>query len=266
VAELTFPQLSSGATAQFPLRKLSSYHVVLNTTEDGESFSYFDPTSGRVFWNLSLTSLMSTEVSLLQSLFEQCYGRWAAFLFLDPTDNLFSSSVDLLNTAWSAPAGLTVSAGAGDPMGGLGAFQITNGSQVASNFGQTLQVPPNYIYTFSTFVLASAPTKVSLVRSSETEEAVDVVSVNTGWTRVASQKQLTNPGSSVTFGLSLEPGQQICVFGLQSEAQPEASEFYRPTYSTGGIYPNAHFAMDALTISADAPGQYSTSISIEATR
>lgn len=135
-----------------------------------------------------------------------------------------------------------------------------------ATFGQSLAAPPNFTYVFSAFVQASAPASCSLVRSGPSEEVLEAVSLPTQWTRVTSTKQLTSPGSSVTFGFQLAPGQQMQVFGPQLEAQPEASEYYRPTYGSGGVYPNAYFTMDAMTVTADAPGQFSTLISIEATR
>lgn len=262
----TFPQLSSGSIAQFPLAKWLTYHVVLNTTEDGQSFSYYDPTSGRVFWNLSFTNLTQTEASQLQELYDGCLGRWAPFLFLDPTDNLLSYSADLTNAVWSAPPGVTVTAQIADPLGGTGAFQLTNQSQAVAIFNQTIAAPPNYSYAFSAFVRANSSGMCSLVTGGNGDEAAEQVSLTTNWARVSTSPELATSGASVSFGFQLQPGQLIQVFGPQCEAQPEPSEYYRPTYGTGGVYTNAYFAMEAFTVSADAPGQFSTLISIEATR
>ncbi len=243
-----------------------SYHVVLNTTEDGENFSYFDPTSGLMFWNLSLTNLTQAEVTALETLFAGCYGRWASFLFMDPTDNLLGYSADLTNPVWTLPPEMAIAGDIADPQGGTGAFQITNQSQVVATFGQSLGTPPNFTYAFSAFVRATSSGSCYMIRSGNSEEISAAVSLTTQWTRISSNGQLTNPGSSVMFGFQLQPGQQIQVFGLQCEAQPAASESYRPTYGRGGVYANAYFAMEALTVSADAPGLFSTLISIEATR
>lgn len=239
---------------------------MLNTTEDGENLAYLDPTSGIAVWNLMLTNLTQAEVAQLEALYAGCFGRWASFTFLDPTDNLLSYSGNLTSSVWTVPPGVTVRTGTSDPQGGTGACAITNQSQVAAIFGQTLAAPPNFTYAFSVFVRAASPANFSLVRTGDTEQVLESASLSTQWTRVQSTEQLKKSGSSVTFGIQLQPGQQIQVYGMQCEAQPEPSEFYRPTYGIGGLYSNAYFAMEALTVSADSPGQYSTFVSIEAAR
>jgi len=58
------------------------------------------------------------------------------------------------------------------------------------------------------------------------------------------------------------PGQQVTVYGLQLEAQLQPSR-YRPTRGMGGVYSNAHWAVDELPVMAQAPNLFSTSFSIE---
>ncbi len=59
-------------------------------------------------------------------------------------------------------------------------------------------------------------------------------------------------------------GQQVQVFGPQLEAQIEPSR-YRPTTAQGGVYANAHWAVDQLPIAAEAPNLFSTQFIIETT-
>src|SRR5271154_2484239 len=111
MSKLVFPQLSTGALAQFPIRKSNSVHTVTNVLEDGTVLAYADPNSGCLRWDLSYAALSSLEVSALQSLFESSSGRWAPFTFIDPTGNMFGFSADLTAPAWQTQGLLTVQTG-----------------------------------------------------------------------------------------------------------------------------------------------------------
>lgn len=103
---------------------------------------------------------------------------------------------------------------------------------------------------------------VTLIRRGSAMQ--DETSVPTGpnWTRVVSSGQLNDPGAGITIGLSLAPGQQVQIYGPQLEAQIAPSR-YRPTAQSGGVYSNAHWAIEQLSVTALAPSVFSTVLSIE---
>jgi hypothetical protein len=88
------------------------------------------------------------------------------------------------------------------------------------------------------------------------------VPVNPGWSRVVSSGQLNDPGTTFTVGISVPAGQRVELYGVQLEAQISPSR-YRPTTHTAGVYSNAHWGVDELTVVAGAPNLFSTSFSIE---
>src|SRR5271156_3756736 len=161
-----FPQLSTGALAQFPIQKSSSVHTVTNVLEDGTILAYADPNSGCLRWDLSYAALSTLEVAALQSLFDSCSGRWAPFTFIDPTGNIFGFSTDLTAAVWQTQGLITIQTGVSDPLGGLAAFNLTNTGQVPLDFVQTVNAPASFTYCCSAYVQGNSTTSVTLVRES----------------------------------------------------------------------------------------------------
>jgi hypothetical protein len=67
--------------------------------------------------------------------------------------------------------------------------------------------------------------------------------------------------TSVTFGAQLDAGATVDLFGMQVEAQPAASA-YKMTGESGGVYTNARFVEDALTVTAESTDVYNATIGI----
>jgi hypothetical protein len=262
MSSLAFPQLSTGAVTQYPIQKTRSLHVIVNALEDGSSISYLDPTSGNIRWDMRLSAISLAEMQAIQALFNNCYGPWSGFVFLDPTDNLLSASANLLDSSWEAPTGLTVVAGASDPFGGTTAFTLTNGSQTAAALTQALSSPATYMYTFSVYLSASAAASVVLVSQSASEQVSQTFQIGPTWTRVAASLPLTVVSDTWSLGIQLQPGQQVQAFGPQLDAQPSASS-YRQTTGAGGIYADTHWALDALAFVITGPDEFSTQITLE---
>ena len=257
-----FPQLSTGALAQFPIRKSTSVHTVTNALEDGTVLAYADPNSGCLRWDLSYAALNSVEVAALQSLFDNCSGRWAPFTFIDPTGNMLGFSLDLTAAVWQTQGLMTVQTGVSDPLGGVAAFNLTNNGQVPLDFGQTINAPAAFKYCCSAYVQGTSATSTTLVRKSTLEIAQDQREVGTAWTRIASSSQLTQDADNFVAAVRLLPGQQLALFGLQLEPQLVPSR-YRATAAQGGVYPNAHWSSDQIAFVETAPGVFSTNASVE---
>lgn len=262
MANLFYPQLASGAVAQYPLRKIRTARTVKNILMDGSMILFSDPDGARLIWELEYVNLSDSDIQALQNHFNVCAGPFHGFTFIDPTDNMLVSSSDLTTSSWVTPGLIQVVAGIADPTGGNDAFSLTNAGQSNQEITQTLNVPSGYQYCFSIFVSASNETAVTLIRRGGTTQ--DEISAATGpnWSRVVSSGQLNDSAVGFTIGLTLAPGQQVQVFAPQLEAQIAPSR-YRPTLTTGGVYSNAHWAIEQLNITALAPSVYSTVLSIE---
>jgi hypothetical protein len=262
MANLCYPQLMSGSLAQYPIQKSRIVRTVKNVLPDGSMYLFPDPRGSHLMWHLEYVELSQVEIAQLQSLFAACSGPFRAFTFLDPTDNLLSWTSDLTNAAWSKSPTVQVTAGYADAFGGTGAFLIVNNGQAPAGISQTIATPANYQYCFSAYVHSDQRVNVTLTRSGSTATAAISQAATPSWTRVVSAGQLNDSSTAFTVTLSVDPGQQVEVCGLQLDAQPAPSR-YRATGRQSGVYANAHWGVDQLAVMATYPGQFTTAFSIE---
>lgn len=262
MANLFFPQLTSGALAQYPIRKVRLARTVKNVLPDGSMILFSDPNGTQLLWQLSYTELSDADIQALQNHFSACVGPFHAFTFIDPTDNMLVSSTNFAALPWNASGLIRITSDAIDPAGGTAAFTLTNTGQTAQQITQSFEVPSGYQYCFSIYATSSSPTAITMLRQGSASQAQDSVSVGSDWSRIVSSGRLTDTGVGLTIGIALAPGQQVQLYGPQLEAQVVPSR-YRPTAQTGGVYANAHWATDQLSITANAPNLSSTAFSIE---
>ena len=212
-------------------------------------------------WELSYSGLSQVDAQALQSHFSACLGPLRAFTFIDPTDNMLVASGDFTSASWQKGA-IQITSGVVDPQGGSQATVLTNTSQANQQIVQTLNVPANYQYCLSAYMTCTQAATIALVRSGSTASDPTSLSIGPSWTRRVSSGRLNDPGTTLTAGMILAPGQQVTVYGMQLEAQLQPSR-YRSTGQVGGVYPTAHWATDELGLVATAPNLYSTTFSIE---
>src|ERR1035438_2850764 len=98
---LVFPQLSTGASALYPLKKTSRQRTVVNTLGDGSTNVYADPDAASLGWELQAKGLTAAEWGAIEALFEATSGMWQPFTFLDPVGNLLAESEDFGASAWA---------------------------------------------------------------------------------------------------------------------------------------------------------------------
>ena len=261
MANLFFPQLSSGAVVQYPIKKINISRSVENILPDGSVILYADPSGWMLNWELTYSELNNSDIALLQTHFANCAGPFHAFTFIDPTDNMLVSSEDLTNAAWLNQGVMPVSGSAADPIGGTAAFTVTNTTQAPQSITQTLNVPAGYYYCLSLYACSSAQTSLTLTRQGPNVSQADVVSVGPTWNRFVSTGRLSDSGIGFTAGFALPAGEQVQIYGVQLEAQPAPSR-YRATAQSGGVYPSAHWVSDQLTVIAQGVNQFSSSFSI----
>jgi hypothetical protein len=261
MADLFYPQLSSGALAQYPIRKVRMVRTIKNVLPDGSMVLFPDPDGAQLVWQLAYTELSDVDVQALEAHFAACVGPFHAFTFIDPTDNMLASSSDLTASPWVAPASVHVIGGAADPEGGTGAFTVTNTGQTYQGITQALQVPSGYQYCFSVYAMSANPSAITIVSQGASANNQTGVATGPSWSRVASGGKLNDTGVGLTIGINLAPGEQVQLYGPQLEAQVVASR-YRPT-GPGGVYANAHWGTDQLVITAEAPSLSSATFTIE---
>lgn len=255
---LVFPQLSTGASALYPVLKQRRKRTVVNVLGDGSKDVFADTDFALVEWELHAIGLTASEWSAIDSFLQQTLGKWQTFTFLDPTGNLFAESETLSSAAWSTGALIELTAGVADPLGTTRATTLTNAGAGAEGVSQTLAVPGDYQYCLSAWIRSSAGASVVLTAGSGSQ----TVAASPLWSRaVLSANAGLSGATSVAFGLQIPSGASVDVFGLQVEAQLAPSD-YKTTGTSGGVYPQARFATDQVTVTAQGTDVYDAIIRI----
>ena len=144
-----FPQLSSGATGQFPVTRQRVARTVVNQSCQGYQFKLADSAAAITEWRLAFAELDEQELAALEALFQSVEGSLTPFTFLDPTDNLLAWSGQLSQAVWQADPLLAVTGGAADPMGGTGAYQVSNPTSATLSLQQSINAPACLDYCLS---------------------------------------------------------------------------------------------------------------------
>ena len=108
---LYFPQLPSGATGQYPIKKTGNQRTIISSAPDGHAFKLADSGAVLVEWQLQYQNLTDAEINVLEQFFLACDGQLIAFAFADPVGNLLAWSEALDQPVWEASTLLQVTGG-----------------------------------------------------------------------------------------------------------------------------------------------------------
>ena len=236
--------MTTGALAQFPVKKSNRLRTFINTMADGSVVKLADPAGALTEWQLQYSNLSDAEAAALQQFFLSMEGSLNVFTFLDPTANLLAWSDQLTNDVWTADPFAGLAGGVADPLGGNNGWTLSNSGEAPQGISQTLNAPGGYTYCLSVYVQSATPsTAILLLGGNQT-----VVRVRSGWTRFAVMGQGDSSANSITFGVQAPSGGSLNIFGMQAEIQPGASPYKAST--TGGVYPTAYFRDDSLAFTS----------------
>jgi hypothetical protein len=254
---LAYPQLSTGALAQFPARKRRRARTIYDAAEDGTAFKLSDPGAATTEWRLTYAALADAEAAALRAFFEATEGTLGQFTFLDPMGNLLEWSGKLDAQAWEKAPEISVSGGVADPAGGSNAWRLTNSGAAPQYIRQSLAVPGGFVYCVSVYARAAQTGMVTLLRGPERLTAP----AGPAWGRITSAGSTGTAGEETqAFGLELAPGAVVEVYGFQVEPQGAASAYKAST--DGGVYAGARFADDALSITTSGANRHAVTVNI----
>jgi hypothetical protein len=260
---LAFPQLSSGAAAQYPIKKHCAQRTILNALTDGHTVTLADAGAALSQWQLAYQNLADAELDILQQFFATCEGQLTAFTFLDPLANLLAWSEALDQAVWEASTLLQMTTGIADPTGGSAATRLTNPTGADLTLQQTLNAPGWFSYCFSLYVRGQSGTSVSLFIQGGTASTNRSYVPSAAWNRIQLSGSLDTTAVSLSAGVVIPAGQAVDVFGLQLEPQPAAS-IYKRSLSASGVYANAHFGADAFAYTTSEPNRNNCVLTIKA--
>jgi hypothetical protein len=249
---LVFPQLSTGANAQYPLTRADVNRTVINTLQDGTAVKFEDVSASLARWQLRLDSLDEAERTAIEQLFLATEGELNVFTLLDPSSNLLGWSEDFSKSVWVYDSLLTAAAGATDPLGGTAAWQLTNGGAAVQKVAQTIAGPANFEYCFSVYVRGTGT--VILLRGTDSR----TFALANTWQRISSAGSVVATGDTFQVAIALPAGGQAQVFGAQLEAQPAAGPYRRSLASSGVA--KVRFETDRLSTTAVGLDRHSSVI------
>lgn len=255
-----FPQLSSGAVAQFPIERGTGYRTIVNHSADGSAVVVQDADFEQRTWILHYDQLTDAEWQAIEDLFIEVEGRLGTFLFLEPGANLLSWSELLVSSLWLKDAGVSVLEDQPDPLGGTSAARVTNTGATGS-LRQSLNIPASRRYAGSVWA-RSADTGVELrVDDDGLNAARAVIDSSNAWKHYEARYDEASASAFTVLRIEIPAGAAVDVFGPQLEAQPGASA-YKPTGQQAGVYPAARFDQDTLADRAEGVGRHSGVIRI----
>lgn len=264
MAEIFYPQLKTGAVAQYPIRKVAATRTVVNVLAGGNILAYPDDAANKIAWNWEYAGLTYEELSVLQNFFEVCGGPLRPFTFLDPTGNLLSASSNFFADAWQLSSATTILGNSDGPVAGMAAVTVVNNGQVIGELKQSLAIPGNYDYCCSIYISSATAQPVTLFRRSMHSEETVSIDAGQDWKRIWTAGNLEDQSTGLSIGLKLSPGQQLSISAAQLEAQPSLSPYRNSLQIGGDIYRNAHWTLEELTVKYIGPNTFSLSASIEA--
>jgi hypothetical protein len=253
---LVYPQLTTGALAQFPLQKGRRTRTIVNTLADMTVIKLADPAGAITGWQLMYSGLSDAEREAMEQFYLATEGSLNIFTFLDPSANLLAWSDQLTNEAWTADPFLGLAGGVADPMGGTNGWILTNSSAAPQGITQTLNAPGAYTYCLSVYIQSAAPATAILQLGASQSN----VTVGSTWARFMISGSGDASAGEITFGLGVRPGTSFSIFGMQVEAQPGASR-YKPS-TTGGVYQSAYFRDDFLSFTSTDMNRNSITVNI----
>ncbi|MEX2302316.1 MAG: hypothetical protein WD733_15350 [Bryobacterales bacterium] len=257
---IVFPQLSSGAMAQFPFRRRTGFRTLVNQSADGSEIRASDVEFAERGWMLSANELSDAEWQAIEDLFVQSEGRLQSFLFLEPAANLLSWTEQLGDSVWSKGAGIAVLGGQSDPLDGLGATQITSAG-TAGSISQALDAPASFRYAGSVWARSAQAGVLLQVDDGGSQQVQATIDSSNQWKRYSVGYNLASTSESVVFRVLLPASATVEVFGPQLEAQASPSA-YKKTLEQAGVYPNARFDQDVLGDGLIGVGRHSGDIRI----
>ncbi len=258
---LYYPQLTSGAPCQFPVKTRTRLRTVSNEIPGGGNIRMSDPGAAAVRWQLQYVGLTDGERSSIEQLFEAAEGRLTTFTFLDPTDNLLLWSEDYTKSVWTVDPLLQVAAGTVDPLGGNGAVQLTNTGQVPQSAKQSIEAASWFQYCLSVYLRCDSPTEIQLVLSAAGQELRSSIPVGGVWSRATKTASIPSNQNGISFRLELPAGARVSVFGAQMEPQLAPGN-YKKTLDRAGVYSRTRFDSDSLSMTTGAPNQHSCVVNL----
>lgn len=259
---LIYPQLSTGATAQYPITKTVSQRAIKSVMEDGTCISCPDRSAWYVTWRIPYEDLSIPEAESLESFFLSTQANLQPFVFLDPTTNLLSWSEDYTQAVWGGTA-FSFQSGIDDPTGAFHGTRARSTTSHDQSLIQTTAIPGCALTCFSVYLRAAEPTSLQLIRTAGALIQTTTIVATTTWQRYSLTGSFPLSSDPSSYGVVVSAGVSIDIFGAQVDAQSTAAEYVQTTQATG-VHTNARFEMPQLEMIATGPNRNACVVTVRA--
>lgn len=257
-----YPQINDKCLVQYPVKRIVRARTITTESVEGKREKLTDAGGATYEWLLSYRGLTREEALLLKEFFSNTEGSLKPFSFIDPVGNILRFSDALSTSPWQADVSITINAGLSGPFGAASASSLVNTAGTAATLKQTCQVPGGYAFCLSFWAKANGAPSIAAGWTAGSASVRKVMRCTEHWKRYEISGKSESPSETTTFWAELSAGSRIEIAGLQAEAQLQASA-YRRTYSESGVFDEAHFVEDDLSVVATAKGEYSIDTRIE---
>ena len=255
-----FPELNSGAAVQFPWRRTIGFRTVRNSFSAGEEIDYGDVQFEMRRWELPLADLEDAEWQAIRELFEETGGRRLPFTFVEPGANLLAWSESLDEDVWTRSAGVTVSDGQPDPIGGSAATNLSAG--VSWTVSQTIAASAGRAFAASAWLKCGATGSAFGLSDGAGQTKQVQIAGDDSWRLYELSWRQSSTAEQIILEVSGPGGAVVGVHGLQVESQVGRSS-YKRTRKQSGVFTDAYFDQDSLEQSLTAPNQNSGIVRIQ---
>ncbi len=243
---LYFPQLYSGATAQYPFVKRRIYRTITSAAPDGRMLKLGDPAWSMAEWELTIRNALEPGANRTGDVLQHAWKAGSASSpFSTPPTTCWSGA-----GTWQPRLGPRDRSSRSPPDRPIRRADrkrrsVSNAGAGTQSVQQTIEGPGWFHYCFSFYASSEQPLSLAVFRFTGGVEVARSYPVDSRWKRLALSGRSQGAQESITFGISLEAGAAVNVYGMQVEAQPAPSA-YRKTTSRSGVHANARFNDDVL--------------------
>lgn len=257
---MKYPQLSSGALAQYQVRRYRRTGV--SRLETASGLVAGAPSEAQwLEWRFAYRGLTGAEARALGDLFEACRGRLESFHFLDPMANLLRGSEDLAGADWERDSGVVLTAGAVDAEVRGRVYALSNGGGAVAGIRQSLPVDRGYAYALSCFARAAAGAAVTLSAGGAGPAVAMAEVVGAAWRRLWLPVRLEEAGLGLVCEVRVGSGVSVELCGVQLEAQPTPGG-YKHSATGGALFNSARFGMDELAVVAEEQDSFRADVTV----
>lgn len=262
--------LSTGAIARYPLSVKSSFATRTNEFADFSRQTFAQLATPLSEWVLNLSLLQDSEANDYREFFELMQGSATPFVFIDPSDNLFTNSEELeMHSSgpwvWEGASTTVAIVNTADPFA-VQSNRVRQANLLSSQSGAVYQevlVAPGgtgesrtkgITFTVSGYLQKPASGGISSVNifiegTDQSEYTQTVCTLGSGWQRfsVTHQFALTNPVAGIAAGIIAASGSGLVnIFGMQLECNGVASP-YKRRQAYSGFHPKCYFKTDEFS-------------------